>query len=191
MSTARCSNSSPARNAVWLPTPGRAWIGKWCLPCCRPPTSSSGRVVPAWPNFPSLRLRELRRLAPHAIVVAITPFGLEGPWAHAPSSDLTLQAWAGSVFSRGSPERPPVQIGGRPAEWLGGLFAAVGALTSWQRTVKHGRGRAARRVDSRVDRVDRADVRRDQAVDGSSRCRAGARARTGPGRDDPLDRARQ
>ncbi len=84
--------------------------------------------------------RALRGLAPHAIVVAITPFGLEGPWAHAPSSDLTLQAWAGSVFSRGSPDRPPVQIGGRPAEWLGGLFAAVGALTSWQRTVRTGVG---------------------------------------------------
>src|ERR1019366_1553889 len=67
---------------------------------------------------PEFAPHELLRLAPHAIVVAITPFGLEGPWADAPASDLTLQAWAGSVFSRGSPDRPPAQIGGRPAEWL-------------------------------------------------------------------------
>ncbi len=91
-------------------------------------------------QLPEFAPPALRRLAPQAIVVAITPFGLEGPWSEAPSSDLTLQAWAGSVFSRGSPDRPPVQIGGRPAEWLGGLFAAVGALTSWQRTVRTGVG---------------------------------------------------
>ena len=91
-------------------------------------------------ELPEFAPPALRRLAPQAIVVAITPFGLEGPWSEAPSSDLTLQAWAGSVFSRGSPDRPPVQIGGRPAEWLGGLFAAVGALTSWQRTVRTGVG---------------------------------------------------
>jgi crotonobetainyl-CoA:carnitine CoA-transferase CaiB-like acyl-CoA transferase len=84
--------------------------------------------------------RQLQLLAPQAIVVAITPFGLEGPWAQAPSSDLTLQAWAGSVFSRGAPDRPPAQIGGRPAAWLGGLFAAVGALAAWQRTVRTGVG---------------------------------------------------
>ena len=95
---------------------------------------TSGSRVADLPEF------ELHRLAPQAIVVAITPFGLEGPWAGAPSSDLTLQAWAGGVFDRGSPERPPVQVGGRPAEWLGGLIAAVGALTSWQRTVRTGVG---------------------------------------------------
>jgi crotonobetainyl-CoA:carnitine CoA-transferase CaiB-like acyl-CoA transferase len=83
---------------------------------------------------------ELRRLVPRAIVAAITPFGLSGPWAAAPSSDLTLQAWAGTMFGRGSPERPPAQIGGRPAAWLGGLFAAVGVLTAWQRTVRTGAG---------------------------------------------------
>lgn len=82
----------------------------------------------------------LRARFPRAIVTAVTDFGLSGPWAGRPASDLTLQAWAGSVFSRGSPDRPPAQIGGRPAAWLGGLFAAVGVLTAWQRTVRTGRG---------------------------------------------------
>jgi crotonobetainyl-CoA:carnitine CoA-transferase CaiB-like acyl-CoA transferase len=91
-------------------------------------------------ELPEFAPDRLHRLAPQAIVVAITPFGLEGPWASAASSDLTLQAWAGSVFSRGSPDRPPAQIGGRPAEWLGGLFAAVGVLAAWQRTVQTGVG---------------------------------------------------
>jgi crotonobetainyl-CoA:carnitine CoA-transferase CaiB-like acyl-CoA transferase len=91
-------------------------------------------------ELPEFAPDELCRLVPRAIVAAITPFGLAGPWASAPSSDLTLQAWAGTMFGRGSPERPPAQIGGRPAEWLGGLFAAVGVLTAWQRTVQTGTG---------------------------------------------------
>lgn len=84
--------------------------------------------------------RAIRASCPRAVVAAVTPFGLDGPWAGRPSSDLTLQAWAGSLFARGAPDRPPVQIGGRVADWLGGLFAAVGVLTAWQRTVRSGEG---------------------------------------------------
>ncbi len=82
----------------------------------------------------------LRAACPRAVVAAVTPFGLDGPWADRPASDLTLQAWAGSVFSRGAPQRPPAQIGGRVADWLGGLFAAVGVLAAWQRAVRRGEG---------------------------------------------------
>jgi crotonobetainyl-CoA:carnitine CoA-transferase CaiB-like acyl-CoA transferase len=89
---------------------------------------------------PTLAPETLRALAPRAIVAAITPFGLHGPWSRRAASDLTLQAWAGSVFSRGSPDRPPAQIGGRPTPWLGGLFAAVGVLTAWRRAVRTGAG---------------------------------------------------
>lgn len=87
-----------------------------------------------------LRPALCRSLAPHAIVTAITPFGLDGPWSDFPSNDLTLQAWAGGIFTRGTPDRPPVQVGGRPSEWMGGLFAAVGVLTAWQRSVRTGVG---------------------------------------------------
>src|ERR1019366_7668391 len=61
-------------------------------------------------ELPEFAPDELHRLVPRAIVAAITPFGLSGPWAPAPASDLTLQAWAGTMFGRGSPERPPAQI---------------------------------------------------------------------------------
>jgi crotonobetainyl-CoA:carnitine CoA-transferase CaiB-like acyl-CoA transferase len=89
---------------------------------------------------PEFQPERLRAGAPQAIVAAITPYGLEGPWADAAWSDLTLQAWAGTMFSRGSPQRPPAQIGGRPVEWLGGLFGAVGVLTAWPRAVRTGQG---------------------------------------------------
>jgi len=82
----------------------------------------------------------LRTASPAALVVAVTAFGLEGPWAGRPWSDLTLQSWAGGVYARGAPDRPPVQVGGRPGEWLGGLFGAVGVLCAWPRALETGRG---------------------------------------------------
>ncbi|HLN18516.1 MAG TPA: CoA transferase [Acidimicrobiales bacterium] len=91
-------------------------------------------------GHPRLAPDALRHLAPGAVVATITPFGLEGPWADRPASDLTLQASAGGVFSRGAPDRAPVQIGGRLVEWLGGMFCAVGALTAWRRARECGTG---------------------------------------------------
>jgi crotonobetainyl-CoA:carnitine CoA-transferase CaiB-like acyl-CoA transferase len=78
--------------------------------------------------------RSLRELAPRAVVAAITPFGLDGPWADRPATEFTLQAWAGGIIGRGaSMEQGPAHVSGRPGEWLGGLFGAVAALTSYQR----------------------------------------------------------
>ncbi|MGV0793609.1 CaiB/BaiF CoA transferase family protein [Mycolicibacterium sp. XJ1819] len=67
----------------------------------------------------------LRELNPHAVVTAITDFGLTGPWAGRPATDLTLQAMSGGPGQRGAPERPPLAAGGRLGEWVAGMFAAV------------------------------------------------------------------
>ena len=40
-----------------------------------------------------LQARTIHERYPAAIVAAITPFGLQGPWADRASSDLTIQAW--------------------------------------------------------------------------------------------------
>jgi crotonobetainyl-CoA:carnitine CoA-transferase CaiB-like acyl-CoA transferase len=42
------------------------------------------------------------------VVVTITPFGCEGPWADRPSTEFTLQAACGSTGQRGLPEQPPL-----------------------------------------------------------------------------------
>ena len=67
----------------------------------------------------------LRTLNPHAVVTSITNFGLTGPWADRPASDLTLQAMSGGPGQRGAPERPPLIAGGRLSDWTAGMFAAV------------------------------------------------------------------
>lgn len=79
-------------------------------------------------EMPALRPSALLDLAPRAAVVAITPFGLDGPWAGRPATEFTLQAWGGGIWHRGDPDRPPVQVGGRIGEWAAGAIGAIGAL---------------------------------------------------------------
>jgi crotonobetainyl-CoA:carnitine CoA-transferase CaiB-like acyl-CoA transferase len=80
--------------------------------------------------------------APRAgqVVVSISPFGLEGPWADRPATEFTLQAWCGSIASRGTPERPPLYAAGRLGEWVGGTWAAVAALTALRGGAVHETG---------------------------------------------------
>jgi crotonobetainyl-CoA:carnitine CoA-transferase CaiB-like acyl-CoA transferase len=80
-----------------------------------------------------LSLQGVLDLAPDAVVTAITDFGLTGPWAKRPASDLTLQALSGGVGQRGLPERAPLAAGGRLGEWMAGMFAAVHTLAACHR----------------------------------------------------------
>lgn len=67
---------------------------------------------------------------PAVVLVSITDFGQDGPWADRAASDLTLQAWCGSIGFRGTPERPPIAAGGRIGEYLGGAVAAAAGLAA-------------------------------------------------------------
>ncbi|WP_077088553.1 CaiB/BaiF CoA-transferase family protein [Mycobacterium rhizamassiliense] len=75
--------------------------------------------------------------SPQAIVVSISDFGWTGPFADRAASEFTLQAWAGSPGFRGDPAGPPISIGGDLGEYMGGVFAAFGALAV-RRRVEHG-----------------------------------------------------
>lgn len=78
--------------------------------------------------WPGIGAAEFQRDRPRSIVVTITPFGLEGPWAGRAANEFTLQGWCGSIGGRGDPNREPVAAGGRLGEWASGLTAAVAAL---------------------------------------------------------------
>lgn len=67
---------------------------------------------------------------PGMVVVSITPFGLTGPYAGRPASELTVQAESGALAIRGRADRPPFQAGGQVTEWVTGVYAAVGALAA-------------------------------------------------------------
>ena len=72
----------------------------------------------------------LERLAERSVVVAITPWGLTGPYADSarPWTEFTLQAEAGSLSNRGEPASYPLALGGVETLWVAGSFAATAGL---------------------------------------------------------------
>ncbi len=74
------------------------------------------------------------------MVCSITPYGLTGPYAGRPATEFTVQAECGSIAGRGMLDRPPVQAGGRIAEWSAGATAAAAALAVLRRSTRTGEG---------------------------------------------------
>jgi len=68
--------------------------------------------------------------SPGTVIVSITPYGATGPCSDRPATEFTLQAESGALTIRGTVEFPPVQMGGRSVEWVGGAYAAVGAMAA-------------------------------------------------------------
>jgi crotonobetainyl-CoA:carnitine CoA-transferase CaiB-like acyl-CoA transferase len=69
-----------------------------------------------------------------AVVVAITPWGLDGPWAGSgrPWSEFTLQVESGSLTLRGSMESYPIATGSSESLWIAGTMAAGAAVAATQ-----------------------------------------------------------
>jgi crotonobetainyl-CoA:carnitine CoA-transferase CaiB-like acyl-CoA transferase len=81
---------------------------------------------------------ELDALNPLLVTVVVTPFGLDGPRADQPCSELTLAALGGPLRLQGTPARPPVQIS-VPQVWRhAGAEAALAAMVAHARMVRTG-----------------------------------------------------
>ena len=91
-------------------------------------------------SLPELHPRAIAEAAPHATVLAISPFGLDGPWASKPATEATLQSWAGSPGQRGTNDSAPLLAGGRVGDWETGVVASVSYLASRHRRIANGRG---------------------------------------------------
>ena len=94
----------------------------------------AGRCAPAT-DPRALQLRH-----PELVVVHLSAFGLSGPRGAEESSDLLLQALAGSLHSHGSDGRVPLAVGGGLAEWTVGTFGALGAVTALTARGRSGHG---------------------------------------------------
>jgi crotonobetainyl-CoA:carnitine CoA-transferase CaiB-like acyl-CoA transferase len=77
---------------------------------------------------------------PRAVIVTISDFGWTGRYADRAASEFTLQAWSGLTGFRGDPAGPPIAIGGDLGEYMGGVFAAFGALAVRRRVEQGGPG---------------------------------------------------
>ena len=84
--------------------------------------------------------QQLLENSPRAIIVTISDFGWTGPYADRAATEFTLQAWSGSPGFRGDPAGPPISIGGDLGEYMGGVFAAFGALAVRRRVERGGPG---------------------------------------------------
>ncbi len=60
--------------------------------------------------------------------VAVTPFGLEGPWAERRGTGIVAGALGGFLHLCGDENGPPLKNGGYILEFQAGLFAVLGAL---------------------------------------------------------------
>ena len=80
-------------------------------------------------SSPPVLHAELRARHPELVWVAITPYGLDGPYRDRPGTNLTGWASSGVLYVTGFPDRPPVVPGG-PVQMAYQLTAlhAAGAL---------------------------------------------------------------
>lgn len=74
------------------------------------------------------QVAEVRALNPGVVVVSLSDYGLEGPDAATPASELTLQADAGIVTLHPTGDRPPVRCGADLAALTSACCAAMGAV---------------------------------------------------------------
>jgi len=89
---------------------------------------------------PFCALAPVRAAVPGAVLTAITPFGLTGPWSDRPATEHTLQALSGGPALRGSRSWPPMTAGGQHGEWMIGVFAAVATMVGLRRRTMTGEG---------------------------------------------------
>ncbi len=82
----------------------------------------------------------IRDSHPSVVVVSITPFGLHGPYAGRPASELTVQAESGALAIRGRAGRAPLQAGGQTTDWVSGAYAAVGGFAALRGAARTGDG---------------------------------------------------
>jgi CoA:oxalate CoA-transferase len=87
----------------------------------------------------NLRPRAIRKLGltynvlkehnPNVVCMAVTGFGLEGPYSEFPAYDYIIQAMAGLTMLTGDPSGPPVRAGYSVVDNTGGMMAALGLVS--------------------------------------------------------------
>jgi CoA:oxalate CoA-transferase len=81
---------------------------------------------------------------PRIVYAALSGYGRDGPYADRASYDLIAQAQSGLMMMTGEPGDPPIKTGVNLADYIGGLFLAVGILCALRERDRSGRGQ---RVD--------------------------------------------
>ncbi|MBI1726799.1 MAG: CoA transferase [Candidatus Rokubacteria bacterium] len=75
-----------------------------------------------------LTYERLKRWNPRLVCVALTGYGLDGPYADRPAYDYVIQAVTGIMALTGDPEGPPTKTGYSAVDNSAGIMAALGLL---------------------------------------------------------------
>jgi crotonobetainyl-CoA:carnitine CoA-transferase CaiB-like acyl-CoA transferase len=75
-----------------------------------------------------LTYADLAGINPGIVCVALTGYGLEGPFAERPAYDYVIQALTGVMALTGDPDGPPVKTGYSAVDNSAGMMAAIGLL---------------------------------------------------------------
>ena len=87
-----------------------------------------------------LTFEELSRRHPSLVTVAITNFGLWGPYRDYEASEIVLYAMGHSMSSTGLPERPPIKMAGYLTQYQSGSVAAAAGLGAYFGRLSTGEG---------------------------------------------------
>lgn len=80
------------------------------------------------------------RLNPRLIMVRISGFGQDGPWAHLPAFDGIAQAMGGLMELNGPADGPPTVCGTYLCDYASGMYATMGTLAALRARDATGRG---------------------------------------------------
>jgi crotonobetainyl-CoA:carnitine CoA-transferase CaiB-like acyl-CoA transferase len=91
-----------------------------------------------------LGYESLKQMHPGLILVSISGFGTEGPYAGLPAFDEIIQTMSGLTSLTGEADGPPRLTGTYVADFLTGVYAALGAVLALQARARSGRGQWVR-----------------------------------------------
>jgi len=94
-----------------------------------------------WLAAQGLSAEALQAANPRLVVASLSGFGQTGPRAGEASYDIVAQAAGGFLAMTGFPDGPPVRGGGALADYIGGLYLAVGLVAGIHEARRTGRGR--------------------------------------------------
>lgn len=88
-----------------------------------------------------LGYEEMKRINPKVILVRITAYGQTGPYSDRPGFARIAHGYAGLAHLAGEADGPPVMPGSTSlADYISGLYGAIGALIAYIGREKHGVG---------------------------------------------------
>ncbi|MBB3192498.1 CaiB/BaiF CoA transferase family protein [Halomonas cerina] len=94
-----------------------------------------------------LSYESLVRANPGLVMVRVTGFGQDGPYASRAGFASVCEAMGGLRYLSGYPDRPPVRVGISIGDTLAGLHAALGTMMALHQRERTGRGQV---VDSSI-----------------------------------------